>query len=76
MTDDILRQSVPRATATLRLIARCIRCYIQMRHEQYELSECGYHAFRDIGLTEYDVAMETRQGVWRRCWRRCVLEAS
>jgi uncharacterized protein YjiS (DUF1127 family) len=74
MTDDILRHPVPRATSTLRLIARCIRCYVQARSEQRELSAFGHHALRDIGLTEYDVAMETRQAVWQRCWRRCVLE--
>jgi len=76
MTDNVLRHSVPGAATMLRLITRCIRCYIQTRKEQRELSRFGYHGLRDIGLTEYDVAMDARQAVWRQCWRRVLLETS
>jgi uncharacterized protein YjiS (DUF1127 family) len=76
MTDHVLRQSAPGAATTLRFIARCIRCYIRTRSEQRELSGFGPQALRDIGLTDYDVAMDTRQAVWRRCWRRVLHETS
>ena len=70
MTDNVLRQSVPQAATTLRVIMRCIRCYIQMRNEQRELSGLSDHSLRDIGLTEYDVAMDVQRPVLRRCWQR------
>ena len=70
MTDNVLRQSVPQAATTLRLIMRCIRCYIQTRNEQRELSGLSHRSLRDIGLTEYDIAMDIQRPMWRRCWRR------
>jgi uncharacterized protein YjiS (DUF1127 family) len=70
MTANVLRQSVHQPATTLRLIMRRIRCYIQMRNEQRELSGLSDRSLRDIGLTEYDVAMDVQRPVWRRCWRR------
>jgi uncharacterized protein YjiS (DUF1127 family) len=69
MTRNAHRQSAYRVATTLRLIARCFSCYLQMRHEQSELSRFRGRSLRDIGLTTYDVATDARQPVWQRCWR-------
>jgi uncharacterized protein YjiS (DUF1127 family) len=65
---EALRQSVHAAATMLRLIARCLRCYLQIRQEQSELARLSGRSLRDIGLTTYDVATDARQPVWQRCW--------
>ena len=52
-----------------RLLARCISCYVQLRHEHNELARLGDHSLRDIGLSPHDVAVITKRPIWRRCWQ-------
>lgn len=57
------------AVAVLRFLARCISCYMQIHHECEELAQLNHRGLRDIGLTSTDVAVMTRQPIWRRCWQ-------
>jgi uncharacterized protein YjiS (DUF1127 family) len=68
--DNILTRPLRALLAALRPIARCMRCYIQQRNEQRELSGFSPRSLRDIGLTAYDVAVDVQRPVWRRCWRQ------
>jgi uncharacterized protein YjiS (DUF1127 family) len=62
---DALRRAAHAVATTLRLIARCFSCYLQIRHEQSELARLSVRSLRDIGLTTYDVATDAQQPVWR-----------
>jgi uncharacterized protein YjiS (DUF1127 family) len=58
-----------RAVAAVRLLARCVTCYMQIRREYDELAQLGRRSLRDIGLTPYDVQVIVRRPIWRRCWQ-------
>jgi uncharacterized protein YjiS (DUF1127 family) len=66
---DGVKQAGLSALASIRLLARCISCYTQLRREYDELERLSYRSLRDIGLTPNDVAFMTRRPIWRRCWR-------
>jgi uncharacterized protein YjiS (DUF1127 family) len=66
---DGLWQAALSAVASIRFLARCVSCYMQLRREYEELARLSYRSLRDIGLTPDDVAAITARQIWRRCWQ-------
>jgi uncharacterized protein YjiS (DUF1127 family) len=66
---DGLKQAALSAVASIRFLARCASCYMQLRCEYEELARLSYRSLRDIGLTPEDVAAITARPIWRRCWQ-------
>lgn len=68
---------VPRAQGRLRFIvelwrwARRMDRLVQLRRERSQLLELSDHQLRDIGLTRYEAARESRRHFWDDIgWRR------
>jgi uncharacterized protein YjiS (DUF1127 family) len=67
--DRALKQAAVWAVAAVRLLARCISCYIQLHREYDELARLSYRSLREIGLSPHDVSAITGRPIWPRCWQ-------
>jgi uncharacterized protein YjiS (DUF1127 family) len=66
---DGLKQAALSAVASIRFLARCVSCYMQLQHEYNELARLSDRGLRDIGLTPFDAQVILRRPIWRRCWQ-------
>jgi uncharacterized protein YjiS (DUF1127 family) len=65
----VVAQAAFKFVSGIRLMARFVSCYAQLRQERNELSRLSYRSLRDIGLTKHDVEEMLRRPILRRCWR-------
>jgi uncharacterized protein YjiS (DUF1127 family) len=66
---DGLKQAALSAVASIRFLARCASCCMQLRHEYNELAQLSDRSLRDIGLTSFDAQVILQRPIWRRCWQ-------
>lgn len=66
---DLIRKTAMRVVARLRLLARCVSCYLQVQRSRNELARLDYQSLRDIGLSRYDTKVIIPRPIWRYCWR-------
>ena len=51
----VVAQAAFKFLSGIRLMARFVSCYVQIRQERNELSRLSYRSLRDIGLTKHDL---------------------